>query len=97
MLEVSPTAATAIAQECRARELPDTGGVRLFSRSADGNPAALAVEFIEEPRPGDKVVHRDDARVFVADDVSSSVTTRLLDVDGDGSRPKLVLRRQRKR
>ncbi|MEX2100681.1 MAG: hypothetical protein WEB19_04630 [Acidimicrobiia bacterium] len=96
MLQVSPTAATAIAHECRVRALPESAGARLFSKSPDGSPQALALEFTAEPEPGDRVLQRGPAFVFVAENISSSVRTRLLDVDGDGSRPRLVLRRQRK-
>ena len=96
MLKVSPLAAEIVASECRARDLPETGGVRLFpDPRSERLTAALAVAFVSEPRPGDTVLVEGEARVFIAEDVDvGRVATRVLDVDTDQFKPGLILRRQ---
>jgi iron-sulfur cluster assembly protein len=94
MLEVSSNAAVAIAEECKSRDLPEAGGLRLYAQSADGSPASLAIEFIPEPRPGDNVLTEGDARVFVAENVERAVRSHVLDVKDDDPEKHLRLRRR---
>lgn len=94
MLEITEHAASVIAAECSAREVPDTGGLRIAPRTAapDGSAGSLVVEFVARPRASDTVLHEGDATVFLADGVATVVAARVLDAEGSESPPRLVLR-----
>ncbi len=96
MLEVTTHAASVIASECERRELPETSGVRIYRRPAakDVSVRALGVEFVREPRDNDTVIREGDAAVFLAHDVEHLVGARLLDAEGEGVPPRLMLRKQ---
>jgi hypothetical protein len=97
MLEVSPAAASAIAHACEVRELPTSGGVRIFPRRTDEprdlSIKSLVVEFVGAPVAGDTVLRENGAAVFLAEGVEHVVGSRLLDIENSGGDPRLVLRR----
>jgi hypothetical protein len=96
MLEITPHAASVIAAECDAREVPDTGGLRIAPKKAveDGARRSLVIAFVARPQPSDVVVQEGDATVFLAEGVDRLVGERVLDADDGGSPPHLVLRRR---
>jgi Fe-S cluster assembly iron-binding protein IscA len=94
MLEITQHAASVIAEECSAREVPETGGLRIAPKtSADnGNVRSLVIEFVARPRSSDTVLHEGDATVFLADGVAPVIGSRILDAEESGTPPRLVLR-----
>jgi hypothetical protein len=94
MLELTPLAASAIANECAQRALPETGGIRIYPRRTkkEKGVRALVVEFVAQPEDHDTVIREGDAAVFLADGVERIVDSRLLDAESAGSPPQLVLR-----
>ena len=93
MLELTPLAASAIANECAQRALPETGGIRIAPRRGNEKTVrALVVEFVAEPDENDTVIRDGAAAVFLADGVERLVGSRLLDAESTASPPQLVLR-----
>jgi hypothetical protein len=94
MLEITDHAASVIAAECTAREVPDTGGLRIAPKSSEenGNVRSLVIEFVTRPVASDTVVREGGATVFLADGVAGLVGARVLDAEGSGTPPRLVLR-----
>lgn len=96
MLEITPHAASVIAAECNAREVPDTGGLRIAPKAAahDDTTRSLVIAFVAQPQPSDVVVQAGDATVFLAEGVDRMVGERVLDADDGGNPPHLVLRKR---
>jgi hypothetical protein len=94
MLEITDHAASVIAAECSAREVPDSGGLRIAPKTSEqnGNVRSLVIEFVARPRASDTVVREGEATVFLADGVEGMVGARVLDAEGSGTPPRLVLR-----
>jgi Fe-S cluster assembly iron-binding protein IscA len=96
MISITTRAASAIADTCDSRIVPD-GGLRIARKALtqDGPKPTLVVEFVDRPRSDDVVVRSGDARVFLADGVEELIGERVLDADSNAVPPRFVLRARR--
>lgn len=82
MLTLTENAATIVKTISDRTTSGETGGLR-FS-SADGSDA-LAIATADAPEPGDSVVERDGARVFLAEAAADVLDDQVLDAEVDPS------------
>lgn len=94
MMQITQHAASVITTECGARDVPETGGLRIAPKTSvnDGKVRSLVIEFVARPQPSDTILHEGDATVFLAEGVEGIVGARVLDAEGDATPPQLVLR-----
>lgn len=88
-MELTPGAAQFIAGSLDRIGQPG-GGLRI--QRSDGDRTKLRTRLVTAPQPDDTVIERDNARVFLADDVADAVATSVLDVTSNGDEYRLVLR-----
>ncbi len=93
-LQITSDAVSAIVEHCEAREVPDTGGLRIMQKASatEGSVRSLVIQFVAQPQPSDIVLREGDANVFLAEGVEPIVGERVLDAKGSGTPPQLVLR-----
>ena len=91
MLTITTNALTIIRRVTGHPKLKETAGVRIARQDAPGAP--LGVRVVHGPRPGDSVVERDGARLYLGPEAASRVDGRELDAltEPDG-RVHFVLR-----
>ena len=84
MLTITPEALAVVQRVTDHPALEPTSGLRIAQR--DGSPVPLQVRAVHRPRPGDSVVERDGARLYVGPDAAERVAGRQLDAvtDTDG-------------
>ena len=82
MLVLTDNAATAIRELVDRADVPDSGGIRIVNKRAGAPELKLSAE----PTPGDEIVERAGARVFLETGAAAMLDDRVLDaqVDLDG-------------
>jgi iron-sulfur cluster assembly protein len=82
MLEMTPNAVAALCAFFYRPGTPETAGVRI----AQGEDRHLALSTALEPEPGDRVVEKDGARLFLEPVVAGALDDMVLDanVEADG-------------
>ncbi len=83
MLQVTSSAASALAGARADRGLPDHFGVRIFA-SATATPdmkSAYQFGFVEEPQASDQVAQTEGTRVFVAPEIAPLLENSVLDAE----------------
>lgn len=87
MLTITHEAAVLLEQQRHAAEAPDTFGVRLFAATPPGGGSpSVALAFVPEAKPGDRVTEQEGVTAFVAPEVTDALDDAVLDaspVDGD--------------
>jgi len=91
LLQVSPSAATALEEARAAQEVPDTFGVRVFAQADESGEAALALAFSEEPIEGDQVTEQEGTQIYVAPELAEPLAESVLDVEDTPEGPQLTL------
>lgn len=91
LLQVSPSAATALEEARAAQEVPDTFGVRVFAQADESGEAALALAFSEEPIEGDQVTEQEGTQIYVAPELAEPLAGSVLDVEDTPEGPQLTL------
>jgi hypothetical protein len=95
MLSITTRAASAIADTCDSRIVPD-GGLRIARKAlTQGSKPTLVVEFVDRPRSDDVIVRSGEARVFLADGVEELIGEGILDAESKAVPPRFVLRARR--
>ena len=83
MLTIDEKAAEAIKTIVRESELPAGAGLRIEARIDDVPQPELTVSVEELPVPGDEVVAKDDARVFLPPAAAAYLDNKILHADDD--------------
>lgn len=91
MLQVRDTAAVVLQQERANSQVPDSFGVRVFSKADEDGQETLAISFAEEPARGDKVTVQCGTEFYIAPDVAESLSDRALDVEHSPEGARLTL------
>lgn len=91
MLTISSRAMAVIRRVTDHQLLDRRSGVRIARTSSSSD--ALEVSAVDEPEPGDAVVERDGARLYLGPDAAERVEDAELDArDEGGDRVQFVLR-----
>jgi Fe-S cluster assembly iron-binding protein IscA len=93
MLTMTPTAAEALAEARSAKGAPDDYAVRFFASTKGSDKVRLKYHFVAEPRPGDEVMRESGLEAFVAPEIEELIGDIVIDVETNGQRAALVLRR----
>ena len=83
MLTLTENAAAVVKTIAGQSTAAETSGLR-FSRQAE-NEKALTINTAESPQPGDEVVERDGARVFLAQEAVAVLDDQILDAQVDSA------------
>ncbi|MFZ2012718.1 MAG: Fe-S cluster assembly protein HesB [Nocardioides sp.] len=78
MLTMTPKALSVVRSVTAHPRLGANSGLRIASRRATSQP--LQVGAVSGPRPGDRVVERDGARIFLGPVAARQIAGRRLDV-----------------
>ena len=93
MLQISSRAAALIQDQCDTRNLGGAAGMRVYAPPETEERKALRLRYVPEPHPGDHVVEKGPARVFLAEEVVGLVSPYVLDaIARDQGAERLVLR-----
>ncbi|PZG47563.1 Fe-S cluster assembly protein HesB [Spongiactinospora gelatinilytica] len=79
MLALTDTAVTAIRDLMVGEDLPADAGLRITLKS--GDDASLELSLASAPRPGDQVIEKSQARVFLDPAAAELLSDRSLDAD----------------
>lgn len=93
MLALTDSAVQAIRDLMVGEDLPRQAGLRIAAKADDAG--SLELSLASSPEPGDEVIERDDARVFLDPEAASLLSDRALEaeVSGSGMRPSFRLTR----
>jgi iron-sulfur cluster assembly protein len=94
MLTITASAAQAIQAIVASTDLPDDGGIRIASGSADQGEAGFDLTLAPEPVAGDEVVEEEGARVFLDADASNLLGDQALDARMEGGQVSFGLLEQ---
>lgn len=92
MLQLSQSAATALAEAREEQDLPEDTGVRVSAESASEGEVALSLSFSDEPAEGDQVSEQEGTRLFVAPEVAGSLAESVIDIEETNQGSQLVVR-----
>ncbi|MFP4635328.1 MAG: hypothetical protein ACLFRD_05670 [Nitriliruptoraceae bacterium] len=81
LLQVSPSAVSALNEAREAQEVPDSHGVRVFAQPDESGEAALALAFAEQPAEGDEVTEQSGTEFYVAPELAEPLAASKLDVE----------------
>jgi Fe-S cluster assembly iron-binding protein IscA len=94
MLTITQKAAEMLAEARQSTGAPDSYGVRLFAAMPpEGGEPSLAIAFVPDAEPGDKVTEHEGLTAYVAPEVSDALDDATLDVSGADDAEALVLTR----
>jgi Fe-S cluster assembly iron-binding protein IscA len=94
MLTITHDAAEMLVQMRHVADAPDTFGARLFAATPPGGGArSIAVAFVPEAEPGDKVTEQEGLTAYVAADVADVLDEATLDASPADGGEELVIRR----
>jgi Fe-S cluster assembly iron-binding protein IscA len=95
MLTITQKAAELLVESRQTAGAPETYGVRLFvAMPTEGGSPSLAIAFVPEAEPGDKVTEQEGVTAYVAPEVSEALDDATLDVSGGDGTEQLVLTRE---
>jgi Fe-S cluster assembly iron-binding protein IscA len=94
MLTITKDAATVLAQNRESIGAPDSFGVRFFAATPPGeSEPAVAIAFVPEAEPGDRVTEQEGVTAYLAPDVSEALEEAVLDAPPENGGTELVLNR----
>jgi Fe-S cluster assembly iron-binding protein IscA len=95
MLTITHDAADLLVHMRRVADAPDTFGARLFAATPPGGGGgpSIAVAFVPEAEPGDKVTEQEGLTAYVAADVVDVLDEATLDASPADGGEELVIRR----
>jgi Fe-S cluster assembly iron-binding protein IscA len=94
MLTITHDAADLLVHMRHVADAPDTFGARLFAATPPGGGApSIAVAFVPEAEPGDKVTEQEGLTAYVAADVVDVLDEATLDASPADGGEELVIRR----
>ncbi|MGH8991442.1 MAG: hypothetical protein ACRDZ7_07940 [Acidimicrobiia bacterium] len=93
MLEITTRAAAFIDEARTQRQLPEHYGIRIFGGAQANGQGRVQMGFSERPLAGDDITEAEGTRLFVAPEVTPVIDGLVLDVQEDGERVGLVLRK----
>lgn len=93
MLALTDSAVQAIRDLMVGEDLPQEAGLRIAAKA--DKAGSLELFLASSPQPGDEVIERDDARVFLDPEAASLLSDRALDAvaSESGTRPSFRLTR----
>ena len=96
MLAISHTAAEVIKQIVSSAQIPLEGGIRISAEAMGSESVSLDLSLVMNPQPGDAIVERGGANVFVEQDVAPLLDDKLLDasIEADEAAFSIVEQRQ---
>ncbi len=93
MLQLTNSAAAALADARSEIGLPDHYGLRVFRGYTDGK-SAFQFGFVEKPEEGDEVGETHETRFFVAPEVAGPLADAVLDTEETNQGRQLTLKPQ---
>jgi len=94
MLQLTPAAATQLAQVRQAQGLPETFGLRVFGQPRPGGEMGYELTFAPFPAEDDEVTEQAGTLVFLAPEVTEVLSLASLDVEDSQNGTKFVITRQ---
>lgn len=91
MLQLTPAAATQVAQARQSQGIPEGFGLRVFGEPQPGGGISLGLAFAEVPAEDDQVSQQEGTPVFVAPEVVEPLASAALDVEETPEGVKLIL------
>jgi iron-sulfur cluster assembly protein len=83
VLVLTHDAATIIRSIVEQSEVPDEGGLRIATRSLEGDEATLELSVADEPETTDEVVEQEGAQVFLEPLAAEALSDKVLDAAVD--------------
>ncbi len=91
VLQVTYSALAALGEARAAQGVPDSFGVRVFTKTRENGQATVALAFAEHPAEGDQVIQRGNTEIYVAPELAKTLSSSMLDVEDTQEGPKLTL------
>jgi iron-sulfur cluster assembly protein len=84
VLIVTDDAATAIKTLCDAADAPPGAALRIYAEPVGDDEAALELALTTEPGPGDEVVQRSGATIYLEHTAAAFLDDKVLDAETEG-------------